>query len=129
MVSGLEGKGDFMAKKEKYRNITIDYDKKTGEITVDPDPAKVYWVTGPDAARWKVKGKPDGAASVDIEFDQGGSPFTGSGLNLETGNPGLIGNGNTRVNRSYKYSVVFRDADGNEVVRKDPVLENGDTPP
>jgi hypothetical protein len=129
LVSGLEGKGDFMAKKEKYRNITIDYDKKTGAITVDPDPAKLFWVTGPDAARWKVKGKPDGAASVDIEFENQRSPFKDSGLDLETGNPGLIGNGNTQVKGSFKYSVVYRDADGNEVARVDPGLQNGDTPP
>ncbi len=117
-----------MAVTQKYVEITITYNPQTGKIAVSPDPAQLYWVTGPDSARWKVGTTPSKAASFDIQFDAGGSPFTDSGLNLDASGPALIGTGNTQVKGTFKYSVVFRDDNGNVVASKDPGLINDDEP-
>jgi hypothetical protein len=117
-----------MAPAQKYVDITITYDPRTGKITVSPDPAQLYWVTGPDSARWRVGTTPSTAASFDIQFGTGSSPFTSSGLNLGPSAPALIGTGNTQVKGTFKYSVVFRDASGNVVASEDPRLDNTDQP-
>jgi len=117
-----------MAPTEKYRDITITYNGATGVISVSPDPAQLFWVTGPDSARWRAGSSPSAAASFEIEFEGGSSPFRDSGLDLDASGPALIGTGNTKVRGSFKYSVVFRDADGKELARKDPRLDNTDQP-
>ncbi len=117
-----------MAVTQKYVDVTITYDAQTGKIAVSPDPAQLYWVTGPDSARWRVGSTPSKAGSFDIHFDAGGSPFTDSGLNLDASGPALIGTGNTQVKGTFKYSVVFRDANGNVVASEDPRLDNDDQP-
>jgi len=118
-----------MASSGKYCDITITYNAPTGVITVSPDPAQLYWVTGPDSARWRAGSSPSMAASFDIEFERGNSPFRDSGLTLDASGPALIGTGNTQVKGTFKYSVVFRDADGKVLAQVDPGLQNGDTPP
>jgi len=118
-----------MASSGKYCDITITYNPTTGVISVDPDKAYLNWVTGPDSARWRAGSSPARAASFDIEFEGGNSPLRDSGLNIDPSVPALIGTGNTHVKGYFKYSVVFRDAEGNEIAREDPGLQNDDTPP
>ncbi len=117
-----------MAVTQKYVDITITYNAQTGVVDVSPDTAQLYWLAGPDSARWRVGPTSSPAGSFDIEFQGGNSPFSASGLNLDSGGPALIGTGNTRVKGTFKYSVVFRDAAGKELAHKDPSVVNDDQP-
>ncbi len=117
-----------MAPPISYRDITITYDGTTGKIEVEPDPAPIYWVTGPDSARWRVATHPGQALTFDIVFDEGRSPFrdlhsTGTPPDYE-----VIGTDNTRDKGSFKYSVIIRDAQGKAVKEVDPIIDNSDTP-
>lgn len=117
-----------MAPPTSFREITISYDPDTGKVVVKPDPAPVYWNTGPDSARWTGASSSGHPFTFDVVFEDGRSPFRDV---HSVGTPpayAVVGTENTRVGGSYKYTVVIRGEAGSPVAELDPVIDNSGEP-
>lgn len=114
-----------------YREVKVTLTGK--RITCDPDPAVLYYKTGPDCVRFTFPGIPKNVNSVVIRWKDGQRPlFAGMGSapsSVGSHLPDLITQGNCQVDGRYPYAVELYDAQGQLVAEVDPDVENRGDPP
>ncbi|MGC8917354.1 MAG: hypothetical protein ACP5NF_10295 [Thermoanaerobaculum sp.] len=114
-----------------YREVKVTLSGKT--VRCDPDPAVLYFNSGPDCLRFVFPGMPKEVDSVVIRWKDPSRPlFAGWGLAPSSVGSHLaevITRGNNRVPGKYFYSVELLDAAGSVVAEADPGVENQGDPP
>lgn len=114
-----------------YREVKVTLSGK--RITCHPDPAVLYYNTGPDCLRFSFPGMAKGVASVVVRWKNGQRPlFSGMGSapsSVGSHLPDLITRGNCQLPGRYSYAVELYDAKGQLVAEVDPQVENQGDPP
>lgn len=114
-----------------YREVKVTCSRK--KITCDPDPAVLYFKTGPDCLRFTFPGMAKEVVSVVIRWKEGTRPlFAGMGSapsSVGSHLPDLITRGNCGVPGRYPYAVELYDDRGNLLAAADPEVENKGDPP
>lgn len=114
-----------------YREVKVTLSGKT--IICDPDPAVLYFKTGPDCLRLTFPGIPKNVESAVIRWKDGKRPlFSGMGSapsSVGSHLPDLITRGNCQVPGRYTYAVELYDGQGHLVAEVDPEVENKENPP
>jgi len=114
-----------------YRDVTV---KASGKVVrCDPDPAVLYFRTGPDCLRFAFPDPPKEVASVVIRWKDPSRPlFAGYGFapsSVGSRLPDIVTRGNNQIPGHYEYTVQLLDAQGQVVAEVDPGADNQGDPP
>lgn len=114
-----------------YREVKVTLSGQ--HITCHPDPAVLYYRTGPDCLRFTFPGMSKNVQSVVVRWKDGKRPlFSGMGSapsSVGSHLPDLITRDNCQVDGRYSYAVELYDDQGKLVAEVDPEVDNQPDPP
>jgi len=112
-----------MGEQKRFKDVTVTWDE-TG-VHVDPPVTHLFYTSGPDSVRWKIKGKRPPATRIKITWEKE-SPL---GKISTAREDEVLGTDNRHVRGSYTYAVLLVDQQGQVVAGVDPLIINEPGPP